>query len=300
MTDLVRSRTFTLSDRAFKHLAIWPTALVLVLVGLVPLIYAFAISLQDYDLVNPPARLVGIENYVSLLTDTRFVHSLQFTILFALVSAALELVIGFGIAYVLADRQVSGRFSSVTRTLLMVPYMVAPVVMAYVFKTLVYDPSFGYLNYFLGIFGLPVFEVFRGSVNPILSLVVMDVLLRTPFVVLILYAGISSVSEEVIESASIDGASTKRLILGIFVPIIRPIIVIAFVFRFMDALKIFDEIYVLTGGGPGYTTESVSIFAAAQAFSYFKMGYATASTLVFFVVVLVLTTLLVRGTRFEA
>jgi multiple sugar transport system permease protein len=287
-------------DRVFRWISVGPALLVLVIVGLLPLLYSVWISLQDYDLVKPPATFAGLDNYVELLTDGRFLHALAFTVMFALLATVIEVVVGFVIAWILADRQVSSRFSSAIRTLLMIPYMVAPVVMAYIFKTLVYDPTFGYLNYFLGLAGLPPFTMFEGTVKPIAALLAMDVVLRTPFVVLILYAGISSLPEEVLEAAAVDGASSLRRITAIVLPMLRPIVAIAFVFRFMDALKIFDEIYVITGGGPGYTTESVSVFATSTAFQYFRMGYATAATVVFCIVVLGLTSLMLRGTRFEA
>jgi multiple sugar transport system permease protein len=120
-----------------------------------------------------------------------------------------------------------------------------------------------------------------------------------PFVVLILYAGISTLSPEQLEAAEVDGASLRQRITSIVLPILRPIILIAFVFRFMDALKIFDEIWVITGGGPGRTTESVSVFASKTAFVQFKMGYATASSLVFAFVIVALTAVILRGTRFS-
>ena len=293
------SRPGRQSDRLFRWFSIGPAALVLVLVGLLPLAYSFWISLQSYNLIKPPAVFVGLDNYAALLGDARFIHALVFTVSFALVATVIELIVGFVVAWVLADRQISGRFSSAMRTMMMIPYMVAPVVMAYIFKTLIYDPTFGYLNLFLGEVSLPPFMMFEGTVKPIAALLAMDVVLRTPFIVLILYAGISSLPEEVLEAAAVDGASPLQRIRWIALPILRPIVAIAFVFRFMDALKIFDEIYVITGGGPGYDTESVSLFANSTAFQYFQMGYATAATIVFCFVALGLTSLVLHGTRFE-
>ena len=140
--------------------------------------------------------------------------------------------------------------------------------------------------------------MFEGTWKPILSLLFMDVILRMPFVVLILYAGISTLSPEQLRrlrwTAPACGSDHQ-----IVLPVLRPIILIAFVFRFMDALKIFDEIWVITGGGPGRTTESVSVFASKTAFVQFKMGYATASSLIFAGVVVVLTAIILRGTRFS-
>jgi multiple sugar transport system permease protein len=286
-------------DRWFLWLSLLPAALVLFLVGVVPLLYAGWLSLHDYDLVRPPQIFIGLENFAELLTDGRFQYSMAFTFLFALAATSIELVVGFLIAWLLADRQIPGRLSSMSRTLMLIPYMVAPVVMAYIFKTLIYDANFGYLSDVLVRAGGGPFIMFEGTWKPILALLFMDVILRMPFVVLILYAGISTLPAEQLEAAEVDGANLGQRIWSIVLPILRPIILVAFVFRFMDALKIFDEIWVITGGGPGRTTESVSVFASKTAFVQFKMGYATASSLVFALMVVALTAVILRGTRFQ-
>jgi multiple sugar transport system permease protein len=288
-----------ISDKWFLRLAILPGAIVLLLVGVVPLLYAGWLSLHDYNLIRPPQIFIGLENYQELLGDGRFQYSLAFTFAFAFTATTIELLVGFAIAWLMADRQVPGALSSASRTLMLIPYMVAPVVMAYIFKTLIYDANFGYLSDALVRLGQPPFIMFEGTWKPILALLAMDVILRTPFVVLILYAGITTVSQEQLEAASVDGANLAQRIAHIVLPILRPIILIAFVFRFMDALKIFDEIWVITGGGPGRTTESVSVFASKTAFTQFKMGYATASTLIFTFAVLALTSVILRGTRYQ-
>lgn len=291
--------TRSLGDKYFLWIALFPAAVVLVLVGVVPLLYAGWLSLHEYNLVRPPQLFIGLENYAELLSDGRFQYAMVFTFAFAFAATAIELMLGFLIAWLLADKQIPDRLSSISRTLMLIPYMVAPVVMAYIFKTLIYDASFGYLSDALVKAGGGQFIMFEGTWKPILSLLAMDVILRMPFVVLILYAGISTLSTEQLEAASVDGANLRQRIWRIVLPVLRPIILIAFVFRFMDALKIFDEIWVITGGGPGRTTESVSVFASKTAFVQFKMGYATASSLVFAIVVVALTAVILRGTKFQ-
>ena len=291
--------TRTFGDKYFLWIALLPALLVLVLVGIVPLLYAGWLSLHEYNLVRPPQLFIGLENYAELLADSRFQYSMVFTFGFAFAATTIEVVLGFLIAWLLADKQIPGRLSSISRTLMLIPYMVAPVVMAYIFKTLIYDANFGYMSDVLQTAGSGPFIMFEGTWKPILSLLFMDVILRMPFVVLILYAGISTLSPEQLEAAEVDGASLRQRITSIVLPILRPIILIAFVFRFMDALKIFDEIWVITGGGPGRTTESVSVFASKTAFTQFKMGYATASSLIFAAVVVILTAIILRGTRFS-
>ena len=282
-------------ERSFPYIAISPTVVLIVLVGLLPTIYTFLLSLQEYELIKPPARFIGLANYVDLvLHNSRYLYALTFTIVFALVATTLELLAGFLLAYLLADKEVSESFSSAIRTLLMVPFVVAPVVVSYTFKTLIYDQTFGYLNYFLRLLYLPGFDIFQGTLNAPLGILMMEVILRTPFIAIVLYAGISSISPSIIDASSIDGANWFQRLTRVVIPMIRPIIVVAYVLRFMDALKMFDEIYVVTGGGPGYVTENVSVFTVKQAFEFFHMGYAAAAAFLFLLAVMVIVSFLMK------
>lgn len=277
-------------------MAIFPAVAIVILVGLIPTVHTFILSLQRYELVSPPARFVGLANYFDLLSNNpRYLHALAFTILFALAATALELVIGFVLAYLLADREVSHAYSSLIRTLLLVPFVVAPVAVSYTFKTLIYDQTLGYLSYFLRLLAIPPFNLFEGTVNPTVGVLAMEVILRTPFVTIVLYAGISSIDPSISLAADIDGASSAQKIVRIVIPMVLPVAVVAAVLRFMDALKMFDEIYVLTAGGPGYTTENVSLFTVSQAFSYFHMGYAAAAAFIFLLLVIFLVSFFMRA-----
>ncbi len=277
-------------------MAIFPAVAIVILVGLIPSVHTFILSLQRYELVSPPARFVGLANYFDLLSNNpRYIHALLFTVLFALAATALELLLGFVLAYLLADREVSHAYSSLIRTLLLVPFVVAPVAVSYTFKTLIYDQTLGYLSYFLSRIGIPPFNLFEGAVNPIAGVLVMEVVLRTPFVTIVLYAGISSIDPSISLAADIDGASSMQKVARIVIPIVLPVAVVAAVLRFMDALKMFDEIYVLTAGGPGYATENVSLFTVSQAFSYFHMGYAAAAAFIFLLLVIFLVSFFMRA-----
>lgn len=286
-------------EKRFLYLTIFPTVIIIVVIGLIPLIYMFVLSLSDFNLIKPPAKFVGFFNYVHLLSNPRYIRALTFTIVFAFAATILELIYGFFVAYLLADKEVSKSYSSVMRTLILLPFIVAPVVISYVFKTLIYDPTFGYLNYFLRILHLPAFDVYQGSISAPIGIFVMEVILRTPFIMIILYAGISSISPSIFDAAQIDGASWFKQISEIIIPVIRPIIAVAFVFRFMDVLKMFDEIYVVTHGGPGYVTENLSIFVVKHAFEYFRMGYAAAAAFIFLVLVMLLISPFLKMAKFE-
>jgi len=279
-------------EKLFPYLALLPAVLLIVLVGILPNIYTFYLSLHEYELINPPPVFIGLENYKNLVVDNpRFIHAITFTVVFAFAATTIELLFGFWIAYLLADDDVSHRFASVIRTLLMVPFVAAPVVISYIFKTLIFDPTFGYLNYFLGLLDLPVFNMFEGSMRAPFAILIMEAILRTPFIVIILYAGISSIDPAILDAGKIDGASGWQIITKIILPTIAPVMIVAYVLRFIDALKMFDEIYVITGGGPGIATENISLYAVNQAFVYYHMGFAAAAAFLF----LLLSILLVSG-----
>jgi multiple sugar transport system permease protein len=287
-----------LQESRFPYVALAPALILILLIGVAPNIYTFILSLQDYDLINPPATWLGLDNYIDLLTSNpRFVHALEFTVVFALAATVLEVIIGFFIAYLLADDDVSHRYSSAIRTLLMLPFVAPPVVISYVFKTLIYDPTFGYLNYFLQLAHLPVFNMFVGAWRAPAAVLAMEVILRTPFIVIILYAGISAVDRTMLEAARIDGASKFQEIRKIILPFIAPVAVVAFALRFIDALKMFDEMYVVTGGGPGYVTENISLYTTSEAFVYFRMGYAAASAFVSLLLVIIIVSMFVKSFR---
>jgi multiple sugar transport system permease protein len=286
------------SDRAFPYYSTLPAIIVVFLIGVIPTLYSVVISLQNFELVSPVRTWAGLSNYLKLFHDFRFWHAIAFALIFGFVATSCELVIGFLIAYLLADKQVPGRYSAMIRTVLMVPFVCAPVVMSYTYKTLIYDRTFGYLNYFLGLLHLGSFDLFRGYINAPLGLLVMEVLLRTPFLVIIMYAGISSIDLAIYDAAEIDGITAMQKITKIVIPSIRAIIVVGFVLRFMDSLKMFDEIFVLTAGGPGYITENATVFIVDQGFTFFHMGYAAAAAFLFLVLVILLISMLIRRVEF--
>ncbi len=283
------------NDYRLPYLLILPAVALIILLGIVPVIYSFIISLQEYELIDPPAKYIGLQNYINLLTnDSRFIHALIFTFLFAFVATSLEIIVGFIVAFLLSDKDISHGFSSVIRTLLLVSFVVPPVAISYAFKTLIYDQTFGYLNWFLQLFGLEGFMIFKGAVAAPVALLVMEVILRTPFIVIIFYAGISSIDNSVFDASAIDGVNWRQKVFSIIIPIIKPVAVIGFILRFMDALKMFDEIYVVTNGGPGHVTENISLFASTQAFVYYHMGYACAATFLFLILIIFLVSLFMK------
>lgn len=271
-----------------------PTIAIVVIAGLVPILYSIYISLFNYELTSTEHAFIGLHNYINLITDERFLHASIFTVSFALVATICEVMLGFVIAYLLYSKNIAPKFSSFIRVIILIPYMVAPVVISYTFKTLIYDVNFGYLNAALLELGLPVLNVFSGQWNSSIAVLIMEIFLRTPFTILILYAGLTTISPQLIEASMIDGAGAWTRIKSIILPLLKPVIFVAFVFRFMDALKMFDEMYVLTRGGPGYTTENLSLYVASQGFEFSHLGRASAAAVLFFIIVAVICGLIFK------
>lgn len=284
----------TKQNRVTAYRYIMPTVAIVVIAGLVPILYSIYISLFDYELIQTQHTFIGLKNYVNLLTDDRFLHATVFTVGFAFVATLCEVILGFILAYLLYSKNIAPKFSSFIRVIMLIPYMVAPVVISFTFKTLIYDVNFGYLNAILRELGLPILNVFSGKWNSSIAVLLMEIFLRTPFTILILYAGLTTISPELIEASMIDGANTSTKIRRIILPILKPVVFVAFIFRFMDALKMFDEMYVLTRGGPGYTTENLSLFVASQGFEFSHMGLASAASVLFFIIVAVICGLFFR------
>jgi multiple sugar transport system permease protein len=267
-----------------------PSAAVLGAVMLYPLGYAIYLSLFNYDLGSGSRDFIGFGNYAALLADDRFWHTLNRTV--AIVSAAvgLEFCLGLLVAYGLY------RLTFAVRTLnllLFLPSIVTPVVAA-LFLRWIFMGRWGLLSATL--IGLGTFPPdFLG--NPTwarVTVVLADSWQFTPFMILVLYAGLNTVDQSQIEAAQIDGAGVWTLLFRIMLPAIRPLIVFVLAIRLMDAFRFFDTIYVLTSGGPGTATETVTLYTYALAFRLLQIGKASALGVLTLLFVAILTGLMIR------
>jgi multiple sugar transport system permease protein len=284
-------------EKLFRALSISPALLIILLLGLCPALYTFVLSFTRYELVDPPARFIGLLNYANLFLTQRYIHAVVFTIVFGILATAVELLLGFFIAYLLADKHIPESYSAFIRTLLLIPFVIAPVVSSYTFKTLIFDTNYGYLNHLLRLLHLPTFDIFHGTLNAPLAILITEVFLRTPFMTLILYAGISSIDTSIYDAAEIDGVNWLQKMSRIIVPLILPVIAVGTVLRFMGTLRIFEMIYVITAGGPGSATENFTVFTVRQAFDYYHMGFSAASSFFFILVTALIVSVFMRNFR---
>jgi multiple sugar transport system permease protein len=200
---------------------------------------------------------------------------------------------GFGIAHLLI-RRFPGR--GLARTIFLLPMIATPVAMALVWMTMM-SPTIGVLNYFLRSLGLPASAWVASPRTVIASLLLVETWMWTPMITLILLAGLSSLPAEPFESALVDGASGWQVVWHVTLPLMRSTIVVAALFRTIDALKIFDIVYVMTEGGPGFASETLNLYVFQTSFKYLHLGYASALIVIFFSIVLGASLLLLRVRR---
>ncbi len=251
-----------------------PALILLSLVTVYPMLYVFSLSLQRRLLIFDISRFAGLDNYLFLLRDVRFWNALKNTVYFSAVSVSLELILGFSIAMLLHR---SFRFRGIFRAIVLVPWAVPTVVSARMWEWM-YNTDFGILNHILGVkinwLGSPIWAL-NGAVF-------MDVWKTTPFVAILLMAGLQVIPQDLYHAAKVDGASGLAVFRRITLPLLKPVILIVLLFRTLDAFRVFDAVYVLTGGGPANTTETLSIYAYKVLFQTLQFGYgATLSVVVF-------------------
>ncbi|UPK74401.1 sugar ABC transporter permease [Nocardioidaceae bacterium SCSIO 66511] len=237
---------------------------------------------------KPEASFVGLQNFTDVLGSPGFLEAVRFTLFFALATTLIEGVLGVGLALLL-NRAFPGK--KILFTALLLPIMIAPALMGVTFR-LILNGDIGLVPAALENVGLNVSLFDPDSVVPLL--VLLDVVQWTPFTFLVVYAGLQSFPRDVLEAAQVDGAGRTRTLVSIVLPLMRPIIVAAVFLRLIDALRTFDVIYVLTGGGPGTSTTTLSIYIYKVAFETGSYGLAAAASTIVMVVFLPFVPLFVK------
>jgi multiple sugar transport system permease protein len=283
-----------LSDAAIVRLFILPTIILLILMNIFPLIYSLFISFTEYSVISDvPPVWVGLQNYQRILSDETFWHSFAVTGRFALLSVALQTIVGFGLALLLRSKFTG---SGLITTLILVPMMLSPIVVATFWK-LIFNPSYGILNPLLGFTNINTSPEWLGQPELALwAIVIVDVWMWSPFVMLLCLAGLSAIPDYLYEAASIDRANWWFQFRRITLPQVMPLLLIAVLFRTIEAFKQFDLVMGLTGGGPGDVTETVSVQLYQLAFQgQFNTGMSSALAYIVLVVIIAISNLYIRA-----
>lgn len=278
-----------------RWLFILPAVIFVLLMIVFPVAYTLYLSLHEWSgsAVRAP-EWVGLGNYAELLTrDARFVDSVIRTFQFTIAAVLIELVLGLGVALL-----INGPFlgQGIVRTLILLPMVATPVAIAMAWL-LMFEPTVGLFNGILRSLNLPP-QLWLGSKDQALpSLILVDVWQWMPMMALILLAGLSTLPEEPFEAARVDGANGWQRFIYLTLPLLLPTMVTAVLLRSIDALKTFDIIYTMTRGGPGFSTETINIYAYVQSFEYFRLGSASSLLVVFFAIVLGISLIFVQVRR---
>jgi multiple sugar transport system permease protein len=285
-----------LESRVLGYFMAMPTILVLVLIIIGPLVYSAVLSTYSWRLteLNQPKTFVFLDNYLEIARDPVFWTATLNTFMFVIGTVSVELVLGFLIALLLNEIGLGRRIAT---SIILLPMIITPVIVALIWRYM-YDPQFGIINYAIQQLGYPGEIGFLSRANLALpSLMLVDIWQMTPFVVLVLHAGLLTVSTEAVEAARVDGAGYWQVVRHVIIPFLVPLIVLVLLLRTMDTYRVFDTIYVLTKGGPGLATETVGIYTYRSAFTFFRMGYGMALAIVTLLIIVVISLLYVRLQR---
>jgi multiple sugar transport system permease protein len=250
-----------------------------------PLVSGLALSFTNRELFSAGTRFVGLANYIKLLTtESDLWYSVAVTLRYAYFDIVCELIIGLSMALLL-NREFRGR--TLFRLIILVPMMVPPLASGLMWRYM-YDHTFGIIAYLFRVLGVepPVFLADRQIT--LYAVAATEVWRSSPFMILVLLAALQAVPQELEEAARVDGASGVQVFWHVTLPFIKPVIIVALLFRTVDALRTFDLIYLLTGGGPGRATEVISMFIYNRAFLTFRLGYTSAASVLLLIATLVL------------
>jgi multiple sugar transport system permease protein len=299
-TVVTRPKRRQLSDRAIINLFIWPTLLMLISINIFPLFYSLYLSFTEYSAISRQLPIwVGVQNFANILNNERLWGYFATTGRYALMSVGLQTVLGFGLAMLVREKF---KGSGLVTTLILIPMMLSPVVVGLFWK-LMYNPTFGYFNYLIGFNNpstAPDWLASRWGGQPVPGLalsavVIVDVWMWSPFVMLLVLSGLKAIPDYLYEAAAIDRASSWFQFWRITLPQVAPLLLIAILFRTIEAFKSFDLVMGLTGGGPGVQTELIAVNLYRQAFlGQWRTGEASALAYVILIIIIAISNIYIR------
>ena len=286
-----RSLRDVLEGKGFPYLMVVPTILVLSIVGVIPFVYTVFISFQETSFTRT-VGFNGVENFTSLVSDPLFWKALGVTSLILVVAVPVQLLLGLGIALVMHRGILGSRFIA---PVLLLPAVVAPTVVAIIWKVMLAG-TWGFLTYQV-VDRFSLLE--RGSVlglprSALVSILLIEIWQWTPFVALALFAGLQALPLSPYRAAAVDGASRWQIFRYLTLPMLLPLLAVLLLLRTLDSFRIFDTIFILTGGGPGTSTQVVSIYLYKSVFQFWELGRAAAGAVLIWVMFFIFASILYR------
>lgn len=277
-----------------KRSFLLPAVVILLLINIFPFLFSLALAFGRVSLIGGLKIQLGTwQNWATLLSDERFWNAVRVTVTFVAASVVLEYGLGLFLA-VLLHRRLPG--SGFFRVLFIVPMTLTPIAVGYTWRML-FNESFGPINHLMAMLGLPELPWLSSTGLSLLSLILVDVWHWTPFMMILLLAGLQSLPEEVMEAAHVDGASHWGVFRYITFPMLLPTSLAAVLLRSLEASKIVDEIFIITGGGPGTSSESLTLYAYYAGLQSFDLAYGATIATGMFVGILLVTVIFLWCTR---
>ena len=281
-----------------KHIFLLPAILILFAFGIFPAVTSFLLSFTNFSLalVGKKISFIGWANYSRLFSDSRFIFSMRNTLIYVILGVGLQYLIGMFLAMLIYDETKINKFYRVT---FLIPMMLTPVAIGYTWR-MMFHGTYGPINHLLSLINLPGISWLGSNKIAIFSVILVDFWQWTPFMILTLLAGRMSIPNENYEAAAVDGASKLQAFAYITFPILLPISLTVILIRAIETAKIVDIIYVLTGGGPGIATESVTLYGYVSGIKQFNLGYASSIAYTVLVAVMIFGFIFLRlKGRFE-
>lgn len=283
-------------ESKIKLLFLAPAVIYLLLLSVFPFIYSVYLSLYDAKLTRMDRKLfIGFENYERLLTDPLFLKAIQNTAVLTVASITLEIIFGFICAKVFLSLK-EMRTGQVLRSMAILPMMITPICVGLMFSYIL-NPTLGIANYLLSGVGVEGPSWFGDPTFALPTVILINAWQWTPFMMLLMLAGLVSVPSSLYEAAELEAAKWHHVARWIELPAIRDVIMIGVILRVIDNLKLFDLVYVTTRGGPGDATELVTFFAYRQDFRFFQVGYGSAAAVIILLISILVTTIAVAYMR---
>ena len=276
-----------------KYILIVPVVAFILCIAIFPLIFSLYMMLSKWTPGSGGIQFIGVGNFKAIFKDARFFHALWLSFAYVASLLTIEFTIGTFLALLL-QKELKGK--NFFRVSYMLPMLLSPVAISYVWR-MIFDYNRGPANFFLGWFGIKPVEWLTGNYSAILSLIIVDVWQWTPFMILTILAAFEALPEELFEAAVVDGGGGLTIFRRITFPVALPVIVTIVLLRTIDAFKVFDTIYILTGGGPGTVTELLNFYIYLKGFRSFDLGYGTAMSWIQLIVIIVMFTFFIRSLK---
>jgi multiple sugar transport system permease protein len=280
-----RFRTVTRGKKFLPWVLVLPCVILLFIIGIGPLSYVLVLAFSKFT-PGAPLEFAGLQNFVRAFQSSRFWHGISITLWFVLFSVGVQLFLGFITA--LSLQRVHRRFRQVAMALMLVPMMIAPTVVGVLWK-MVFKARYGAFNYLLEtLFGINGPDWLADRTAALAGLLIADIWQWTPFMTILLLAGLHSLSQEIYEASYVDGSTRWQVFKNMTIPLMKPFIFLAVFLRMIDAWKTFDLVFGITRGGPGDYTESIAWYTYKVGFTYFDQGYAAALSVIQLLIIIVL------------